>query len=136
MEFTAQIIADFLKGEIIGNPDECVNTICRIEEGSKGGLAFLSNPKYEKYLYTTQASIVLVNKDLELSEAVSCTLIRVADAYQSFASLLNLYQSQLPQKKGVAANSTVETSAKVGEGCYIGAYAYIGENAVIGNNVV
>jgi UDP-3-O-[3-hydroxymyristoyl] glucosamine N-acyltransferase len=81
MEFTAQIIADFLKGKIEGNPDETVNDISRIEEGRKGTLAFLANPKYEKYLYTTKASIILINRDQKLEKAVDSTLIRVDDYY-------------------------------------------------------
>ncbi|MBA7547913.1 UDP-3-O-(3-hydroxymyristoyl)glucosamine N-acyltransferase [subsurface metagenome] len=92
MEFTAQTIADFLKGTIEGNPQETVTNISRIEEGKKGTLAFLANPKYEKYLYSSEASIVLINRNLKLEKKVNTTLIRVDDAYQSFASLLNLYR--------------------------------------------
>ena len=135
MEFTAQQIAAFLKGEVEGNAEEKVNNIARIEEGKKGTLAFLANMKYEKYLYTTDASIVLVNKDLKLSEKVKCTLIRVEDAYKAFASLLNLYQSAFPQKKGVDDKSFISENAKVGKDCYIGVFACIGENSSIGDNV-
>jgi UDP-3-O-[3-hydroxymyristoyl] glucosamine N-acyltransferase len=135
MEFTAQVIAQYLNGDIEGDPQEKVDNISRIEEGKKGTLAFLANEKYEKYLYTTQASIVLVNRDLHLSQKVNTTLIRVDDAYQAFASLLTLYQSSLPQKKGIDANSFIDTSAKVGEGCYIGAFAFLGENSIVGQNV-
>lgn len=132
MEFTAKVIAQYLKGDIEGNPDETVTNISRIEEGKKGTLAFLANTKYEKYLYTTEASIVLVNRNLKLSEKVNATLIRVDDAYQSFASLLNLYQSSLPKKKGVDDNAFIAENATIGEDCYIGAFSFIGENAVIG----
>jgi len=135
MEFNAQIIAQYLKGDIEGNPQEIVTNISRIEDGKKGTLAFLANAKYEKYLYTTQASIVLVNRNLNLSQKVNTTLIRVDDAYQAFASLLTLYQSTLPQKKGIDTNSYIAQSASVGEGCYVGAFAFIGENAVIGKSV-
>jgi UDP-3-O-[3-hydroxymyristoyl] glucosamine N-acyltransferase len=135
MEFTAKIIADFLKGEIEGNPSETVNDISRIEEGKKGSLAFLANPKYEKYLYETQASIVLVNRSLKLENSVKSTLIRVDDAYQAFAQLLNLYASTLPQKKGIDPQTYIHETAVVGSDCYIGAFAFIGENAVLGNNV-
>lgn len=135
MEFTAQLIANYLKGEIEGNPNEIVHDISRIEEGKKGTLAFLANPKYEKYLYDTQASIILINRSLKLERKVNTTLIRVDDAYQAFASLLNLYTSSLPQKKGIDPNSYIHKSASVGNDCYIGAFAFIGEHAKIGNNV-
>jgi UDP-3-O-[3-hydroxymyristoyl] glucosamine N-acyltransferase len=136
MEFTAKVIAQYLKGDIEGNPDETVNNISRIEEGKKGTLAFLANTKYEKYLYSTEASIVLVNRSLVLSDKVASTLIRVDDAYQAFASLLNLYQSTIPQKKGIDNNSFVSGTAEIGKDCYIGAFAFIGENARIGNKVL
>jgi UDP-3-O-[3-hydroxymyristoyl] glucosamine N-acyltransferase len=135
MEFTAKMIADFLKGTLEGNPDETVTNISRIEEGKKGSLAFLANPKYEKYLYSTEASIVLINKDLKLVKKVSSTLVRVEDAYQAFASLLNLYTSSLPQKVGVDANSFVSETATYGKDCYIGAFSFLGDNVKVGNNV-
>ena len=134
MEFTAQSIAQYLKGDIEGNPKEKVETVSRIEDGKKGSLAFLANTKYEKYLYSTKASIVLVNRNLTLSQKVSTTLIRVDDAYQAFASLLTLYQSTLPQKKGIDTGSFIDPSATIGEGCYIGAFAFVGENASVGKN--
>lgn len=135
MEFTAQIIADFLQGDIEGNPEEIVNNISRIEEGKKGSLAFLANPKYEKYLYTSKASIILVNRNLKLEKAVNSTLIRVDDAYKAFAALLNLYTSSLPQKKGIDPNCSVSESAEVGDDCYIGDFAFLGNNVKVGNNV-
>ena len=135
MEFTAQIIADYLKGDIDGNPDEMVNNISRIEEGQKGTLAFLANPKYEKYLYTTEASIILINRDLKLEKAVDSTLIRVDDAYKAFAALLNLYASSLPQKTGISQNCSISESAIVGDDCYIGDYAFLGDHAKVGKNV-
>ena len=135
MEFTAQIIAQYLKGDIEGNPQEMVTNISRIENGQKGTLAFLANTKYEKYLYTTEASIVLVSRSLKLNQKVNATLIRVDDAYQAFASLLTLYQSSLPQKKGIDSNSFISESTKIGENCYIGGFAFIGENTEIGNGV-
>ncbi len=135
MEFTAQMIADFLKGSIEGDPQEKVDNISRIEEGTKGTLAFIANPKYEKYIYTTGASIVLVNKNFKLDKKVSPTLIRVEDAYQAFASLLNLYMSQLPQKTGIDPNSYISDTASYGNDCYIGAFAFLGDNATVGNNV-
>lgn len=135
MEFSAKQISEFLNGEIEGNPDVSVNDVAKIEEGKPGTLCFLANPKYEKYLYTTKSSIVIVNKDLVLQQAVNATLIRVPDSYQAFASLLELYDSFKPQKKGIENPSFVSPSAKLGEDIYIGAFAYIGENVKLGNNV-
>jgi UDP-3-O-[3-hydroxymyristoyl] glucosamine N-acyltransferase len=135
MKFTAQIIADFTKGEIVGNPDEVVTDISRIEEGKKGTLAFLANPKYEKYLYTTEASIVMINKDFQVNGNLQCTVIRVDNAYDSFTSLLELYTKSLPVKKGIEQPSFVDPSAKIGEDVYIGAFSYIGAGVVIGRNV-
>ena len=135
MEFTAQIIADLLKGDIEGNPEEKVNNISRIEESKKGTLAFLANPKYEKYLYTSEASIILVNRNLKLEKAVKSTLVRVDDAYKAFASLLNLYTSSLPSKKGIDPNCSVSESATIGDDCYIGDFAFLGDNVKVGNNV-
>ncbi|MBN1597255.1 MAG: UDP-3-O-(3-hydroxymyristoyl)glucosamine N-acyltransferase [Bacteroidales bacterium] len=136
MEFTAKIISDFLKGTIEGNPEEKVTDISRIEEGKKGTLAFLANPKYNKYLYTTEASIVLVNNDLKLEGEVKATLIRVSDAYQAFASLLNLYTSSLPKKRGVEPQAFINDNATIGEDCYIGAFAYLGGNVKIGKSTL
>jgi UDP-3-O-[3-hydroxymyristoyl] glucosamine N-acyltransferase len=135
MKFTARIIADFIKGEIIGNPDEVVTDISRIEEGRKGTLAFLANPKYEKYLYSTGASIVLINKDLQVNGQLNSTIIRVDNAYDAFTSLLELYSKSVPEKIGIEQPSFVDPTAKIGEKVYIGAFAYIGAGATIGNNV-
>lgn len=135
MEFTAEQIARFLKGEIEGNPSEKVHNISRIEDGGRGTLSFLANLKYEKYLYTTTASIVLINKTLILSQKVDCTLIRVDDPYQAFAALLNLYQSSLPRKTGIDPGSYIHESAAIGKDCYVGMFAFIGENVRIGNKV-
>lgn len=135
MEFTAKVIADFLNGEIIGNPDEAVTNVSKIEDGKKGTLAFLANPKYEKHLYQTEASIVLINKDLKLQQEVTPTLIRVDNAYQAFASLLDMYEQSKPQKTGFADHVSVDPSAEVGENTYLGSFVTIGKNAKIGKNV-
>jgi UDP-3-O-[3-hydroxymyristoyl] glucosamine N-acyltransferase len=135
MKFTAKIIADFTKGEIIGNPDEVVTDISRIEEGKKGTLAFLANPKYIKHLYTTEASIILVNRDLQITGDLQSTIIRVDNAYDAFTSLLELYTKMIPEKKGIEQPSFIDPTAKIGEGAYIGAFSYIGANAELGNNV-
>jgi UDP-3-O-[3-hydroxymyristoyl] glucosamine N-acyltransferase len=134
MEFTASTIAGFLKGEIVGDPETVVNTVAKIEEGHEGALSFLANPKYEHYLYTTKSSIVLVNKNLVPSGKVTATLIRVDNAYESFASLLHLVEKSRPKKKGIHLTAVIESTAKIGENIYIGAYTYIGENAVVGDN--
>jgi UDP-3-O-[3-hydroxymyristoyl] glucosamine N-acyltransferase len=131
MEFTAAIIAGFLKGEIEGNPEVKVNTIAKIEEGTEGALSFLANPKYEHYIYTTGSSIVLVNKTFKPSKKIEATLIRVEDAYEAFASLLRLVDQARPRKKGVHPTAVIESSATVGADVYIGPYAYIGENCVV-----
>jgi UDP-3-O-[3-hydroxymyristoyl] glucosamine N-acyltransferase len=134
MEFTAAAIAEFLKGEIIGDPEIKVNTIAKIEEGHKGALSFLANPKYEHFIYSTESSVVLVNRDFIPSSPVKATLIKVSNAYESFASLMTLVDQSRPKKKGIHPTAVIEKSARVGADAYIGAFAYIGENCVIGNN--
>jgi len=133
MEFNAAAIAGFLKGEIIGDPETKVNTVAKIEEGHPGALSFLANPKYEHFLYTTKSSIVLVNKSLVPSASVSATLIKVENAYEAFASLLQLVDQARPRKKGVHPTAVIEPSATIGRDVYIGPYAYIGENCHIGD---
>ena len=135
MEFTAQAIAQFLGGSVEGNPDVKVNTVAKIEEGHTGALSFLANPKYAHYIYETESSIVLVNNDFVAEAPVKTTLVRVSNAYEAFASLLQLYAQSKKQKKGVEPQSFIHSSAKVGENLYLGAFAYISENAVVGNNV-
>ncbi len=134
MEFTAAAIAEFLKGEITGDPEIKVNTIAKIEEGHEGALSFLANPKYEHYIYSTGSSVVLVNRDFVPSAPVKATLIRVSNAYESFASLMTLADQSRPRKKGVHPSAVIEKSARIGKDVYIGALAYIGENCVIGDN--
>lgn len=134
MEFNAATIAGFLKGEIEGNPEIKVNTIAKIEEGTPGALSFLANPKYEHYIYTTKSSIVLVNKSFVPSAKIEATLIKVENAYESFASLLRLVDQARPRKKGIHPTAIIEPTAKIGADVYIGPYAYIGDNAVIGDN--
>jgi UDP-3-O-[3-hydroxymyristoyl] glucosamine N-acyltransferase len=133
MEFDAGTIAGFLKGEIEGNPGVKVNTIAKIEEGHPGALSFLSNPKYEPFIYTTQSSIVLVNRDFVPSSKIEATLIRVENAYEAFASLLRLVDQSRPRKKGIHPTAVIESSAQVGSDVYIGPYAYIGDNCKVGD---
>ena len=133
MEFTAATIAGFLKGELEGNPDIKVNTVAKIEEGHEGALSFLSNPKYEHYIYTTASSVVLVNKSFIPSGKIDATLIKVDNAYEAFASLLRLVDQARPRKKGIHPTAIIESTAKIGTDVYIGPYTYIGENCSIGD---
>lgn len=135
MEFKAQIIADFLGGTIEGDVNATVTDVAKIEEGRPGTLAFLSNPKYNKYLYNTEATIVIVNQDMQLEAEVKATLIRVPDAYKAFASLLELYQQAKGNKTGIENPSFIDDSATLGNDVYCGAFAYIGKNVRIGNHV-
>ena len=134
MEFTAEAIAEFLKGEIEGDPGTIVNTIAKIEEGHEGALSFLANPKYEHYIYQTESSIVIVNRDFAPSSPVKATLIKVDNAYESFASLLTLVEQSRPRKKGIHPTAIIDDSSSIGKDVYIGAYVVIGENCKIGNN--
>ena len=135
MEFKAGMIADFLHGTVEGDPNATVSAFAKIEEGYAGALSFLANPKYEKYLYETESSIVIVNKTLKPEQPVKCTLIRVDDAYRSFASLLELYASSQQEKTGREDPIFVADSATLGENVFIGAFTYIAGNVKIGNNV-
>lgn len=133
MVFTAQQIASFVGGEVEGNPNASVTTFAKIEEGVPGALSFLANPQYEQYIYNTKSSVVLVNKDFQLKSAVETTLVRVDNAYESVAKLLNLYESMKHKKTGVSDKAYISPSAKIGEDCYVAPFAYIGENVVVGN---
>lgn len=134
MQFTAQEISFMLNGTVEGDPHIAVDKLAKIEEASAGSLSFLANPKYEQYLYTTDASIVIVNKDLVLSGPLKATLIRVDNAYTSFSLLLERYNTIKLNKTGVEEPNFIHPSAQVGENCYIGAFSYIGPGAKVGNN--
>jgi UDP-3-O-[3-hydroxymyristoyl] glucosamine N-acyltransferase len=108
--------------------------ISKIEEGHEGALSFLANPKYEHFIYTTDSSVVLVNKDFKPSGKIKATLIRVENSYEAFASLLNLVAQSKPKKSGIHPTAIIESTTKIGADVYIGAYVYIGENCIIGNN--
>ncbi|GGF75042.1 UDP-3-O-(3-hydroxymyristoyl)glucosamine N-acyltransferase [Wenyingzhuangia marina] len=135
MEFKATQIAEILGGDIVGDDSATVSTLAKIEEGEKGSMTFLSNPKYTSYIYTTNASIVIVNKSFEPTAEISATLIKVDDAYQAFTQILEFYNEYKNQKVGIDMNTFISDSAKLGQDIYLGAFAYIGENVVIGNNV-
>ncbi|NNM16264.1 MAG: UDP-3-O-(3-hydroxymyristoyl)glucosamine N-acyltransferase [Bacteroidia bacterium] len=135
MQYTAQQLSELLNGRIDGNVNAVVNKLSKIEEAENGSLSFLANKKYIPHIYTTGASIVIVNKDFEPEQNVSTTLIRVDDAYHSFASLLEIYDEVKRNKKGIDKSAHISASAKIGKDVYIGAFAYVGDNAVIENNV-
>ncbi|MBQ6801103.1 MAG: UDP-3-O-(3-hydroxymyristoyl)glucosamine N-acyltransferase [Bacteroidaceae bacterium] len=134
MEFSAKQIADFIQGEVVGDENATVQTFAKIEEGMPGAISFLANPKYASYLYETQSSIVLVNKDFEPEKEVKTTLIKVNNAYESVAKLLTLYEMSKPKKTGIDPLASIASSAQIGENVYIAPYAVIGEGVVIGNN--
>ena len=133
MKFTAKQIAGFIQGEIVGNENAEVYTFAKIEEGTPGALSFLANPKYTDYIYTTQSSIVLVNKDFVAQKEVSATLIKVDNAYESLAKLMMLYESMKPKKQGVSSLASIASSAKIGENVYIAPFVVVGENCEIGD---
>lgn len=136
MEFTAKQIAAYVGGEIIGDENVTVCTFAKIEEGVKGALSFLANPKYASYIYDTQSSIVLVNSDFIPERPIQATLIKTANAYESLAKLMTLYESVKPKKTGISPMASVAASATIGENVYIGPFVSIGEKAIIGNNTV
>ena len=133
MEFSAKQIAQFVQGVIEGDENATVNTFAKIEDGKPGAISFLSNPKYTHYIYDTESSIVLVDKSVELEKPTKATLIKVDNAYECMAKLLQLYESMKPKKTGIDSLAFISPSAKIGENVYIGAFAYIGDNVVIGD---
>jgi UDP-3-O-[3-hydroxymyristoyl] glucosamine N-acyltransferase len=135
MEFSAQQIAGFLNGVVEGNPETRVSNLSKIEDGVEGTMTFLANPKYNQFIYTTKASIVVVSKDFIPSQEIEATLIRVDDPYTSFAKLLAMFDDKSRGKKEVSSLASIPGSAKTGRDLSIGAFSVIGENAVIGDNV-
>ena len=133
MQFTAKQIADFIGGRVEGNEQATVNTFAKIEEASEGAITFLSNPKYTSYIYDTKASIVLINDDLELEHPVEPTLIRVPNAYECVAKLMQMYAASQPKKAGVDSLAFVSKTAEIGKDVYIGPFAYIGDGVKIGD---
>ena len=134
MKFTAQQIADALHGRVDGDATITVSGLSKIEEGKPGTLSFLANPAYEKHIYTTKASLVIVNEGFTPESTITPTLIRVKDAYMSFAQLLELYQQSKPQKTGISPKAHISETAKIGDNVYIGEFAVIGENSTVGDN--
>jgi UDP-3-O-[3-hydroxymyristoyl] glucosamine N-acyltransferase len=135
MQFSASQIAALINGKIEGDANASVVSFGKIEEAQKGQLAFLANPKYEEYLYSTKASVIIINDALELKQPLTATLIRVPDAYSAFAILLNTYQKMMQQQLvGVQEPSYISKTASYGQNVFIGAFAYLGDNVKIGNN--
>ena len=136
MEFTAQQIAELIKGRVEGDKDAKVSSFAKIEEGHEGAISFLSNKKYLHYIYETKSSVVLVDESLALERNVNCTLIRVKSAYEAVAQLLQLYESMKPRKRGISDLAFIDPTATIGEDCYIGPFAYVGPKCVIGDNSI
>lgn len=135
MKFTASQIAEILEGDIVGDPNTEVSTLSKIEEGEKGSLTFLSNPKYTPYVYSTNASVVVVNRTFVPEKEVKATLLKVDDAYSSFSKLLDFYNGMKPTKSGREEPHFISERATLGNDLYIGAFSYISDNVKLGNNV-
>ncbi len=135
MKFTAEQIAGILEGVVEGNPQVEVSKLSKIEEGEEGALTFLANPKYTHYIYSTKASIAIVNNTFIPEQDLSCTLIKVEDAYKAFSKLLEYYNQVKLNKSGIEQPSYISDNVKQGDNIYIGAFTYIGNNVTLGNNV-
>jgi UDP-3-O-[3-hydroxymyristoyl] glucosamine N-acyltransferase len=135
MKFTAAQIADILEGEVVGNPDAVVYKLSKIEEGLEGSLTFLANPKYVNYIYSTKATITIVNATFEPEGKLTTTLIKVEDAYSSFSKLLEYYNQVKLMKSGIEQPSVISENVIYGENLYLGSFCYLGKNVVIGDNV-
>lgn len=135
MKFTAEQIAEILEGEVVGNPNAEVSTLSKIEEGQEGSLTFLSNPKYQSFIYTTKASVTIVNNTFVPETDLKTTLIKVEDAYGAFTKLLEFYNQVKLNKTGIEPLSFIDESAQYGADLYLGSFSYIGKNVILGNNV-
>jgi UDP-3-O-[3-hydroxymyristoyl] glucosamine N-acyltransferase len=135
MKFTAAQIAGILEGEVVGNPNAEVYKLSKIEEGTEGSLTFLANPKYTNFIYSTQATITIVNASFEPEQEISTTLIKVEDAYQSFSKLLEYYNQVKLMKSGIEEPSVISEGTTYGSDLYLGSFSYLGKNVKIGNNV-
>ncbi|MBT8205089.1 MAG: UDP-3-O-(3-hydroxymyristoyl)glucosamine N-acyltransferase [Eudoraea sp.] len=134
MKFTASQIAGILEGVVVGDPEIAVHELAKIEEGKKGSLTFLANPKYTPFIYSTKASITIVNKDFEPEQEISTTLIKVEDAYKSFSKLLEYYNQVKNNKIGIESPVFISDTAKYGKDLYMGAFSYLGNNVQLGDN--
>ena len=135
MKFTAAQIAGILEGEVVGNPDAEVFKLSKIEEGTEGSLTFLANPKYTNYIYSTKATVTIVNNTFDPEQEITTTLIKVEDAYKSFSKLLEYYNQVKLMKSGIEQPSVISDGVTYGSDLYLGSFCYIGKNVTIGNNV-
>lgn len=135
MKFTAAQIAGILEGEVVGNPEAEVFKLAKIEEGTEGSLTFLANPKYANFIYTTAATITIVNMDFVPENELTTTMIKVEDAYQGFSKLLEYYNQVKLMKSGIEQPSVISENVTYGEQLYLGSFSYIGKNVSIGKNV-
>src|SRR5210317_2363551 len=136
MNFTAGQIADQINGTIVGDRDIDILNISKIEEGSKGSLTFLANPKYTEFIYTTKASVAIVSSDFEPTEKIELTLIKVKDPYSSFTTILELFNKDLSNRKGISQLTVIDKSSKISDSSFIGSFSSVGENSIIGENCV
>ena len=135
MQFSAGQISQIINGKVEGDENVAVHSFGKIEEASNGQLSFLANPKYEDYLYTSKASVIIINENLKLKQPVSATLLRVPDAYSAFATLLDKYQQlKTQQLNGIEQPVFIHATARMGDNVYLGAFVYVGENVIIGND--
>ena len=135
MIFTASQIAEIIDGKVDGDPSIEVSKLSKIENGKKGSLTFLSNPKYTPFIYSTNASVTIVNESFIPEQDITTTLIRVKNAYDSFSQLLDYYEERIDIPKGISSSSEIHETSKIGKDCFVGSFSYIGKNCVIGDNV-
>ena len=136
MNFTAGQIADQLNGTVVGNRDVDINTLSKIEEGKKGSLTFLANPKYTEFIYSTDASATIVANDFEPTEKITTTLIKVRDPYSSFTTILELFNDDKSKRSGISDKSDIDKSSTISKSSYVGSYTTIGKNSIVGDNCV
>ncbi len=136
MNFTAGQIADQLNGTVVGNRDVDINTLSKIEEGKKGSLTFLANPKYTEFIYSTDASATIVSNDFEPTEKITTTLIKVKDPYSSFTTILELFNDDQSKRSGISDKSDIDKSSTISKSSYVGSYTTIGKNSIVGDNCV
>ena len=136
MNFTAGHIADQINGTVVGDRDIDIFNISKIEEGSKGSLTFLANPKYTEFIYTTKASAAIVSSDFEPTEKIELTLIKVKDPYSSFTTILELFDKDLSKRKGISQLTDIDKSSKISDSSFIGSFSTVGENSVIGEKCI
>ena len=136
MNFTTGQIADQINGTVIGNRDAVITSISKIEEGSKGSLTFLANPKYTEYIYSTNASAAIVSNDFKPTEKIQITLIKVKDPYCSFTTILELFNKNQSDRKGISDLTVIDKSSKISDSAFIGSFSTVGKNSIIADNCI